>query len=58
MAVSDLEALEETLSLLSRPGALDQIREAEAEISAGNTTGTEELRWLLAKRAERERCSR
>ena len=35
MSVSDLEALEETLELLSTPGALDEIRAAEAEISRG-----------------------
>jgi hypothetical protein len=34
------------------PGAVDQIREAEA----GNTTGADEL-WLLAQQAERERRS-
>jgi hypothetical protein len=52
-----LEALEETLDLLSTPGAVDQIREAEADISEGNTTGTDELWRLLAQRAERERRS-
>lgn len=38
MAVSDLEALEETLDLLSMPGALEQIRQAEADIAAGENS--------------------
>jgi hypothetical protein len=50
----DLPALEETLELLSTPGTLDQIRDAEADISTGNTSGADELRQLLAQRAERE----
>lgn len=55
MAVSDLEALEETLDLLSTPGAVDQIRNAEAEIARGEVTDADELRRLMAERAERER---
>jgi len=55
MALSDLEALEETLDLLSTPGALEQIRQAEADIARGDVTGADELRALLTERAERER---
>jgi len=55
MAVSDLEALEETLDLLSTPGALEQISQAEADIAAGETVDADELRRLLAARADRER---
>ncbi len=55
MAVSDLEALEETLDLLSTPGALDEIRQAEADISAGAAIDADELRRVLAERAARER---
>lgn len=54
MAVSDLEALEETLDLLSTPGALEQIRQAEADIAAGEAIDADELRRLLAARAEHE----
>lgn len=54
MAVSDLETLEETLDLLSTPGALKQIRAAEADIAAGQAIGADELRRQLAARAERE----
>jgi antitoxin YefM len=44
LAVSDLEALEETLDLLSTPGALEQIRAIDAE----------ELRRLMAQRVRAE----
>lgn len=54
MAVSDLEALEETLDLLSTPGALEQIREAEADIAAGEAVDADELRRQLGARVERE----
>lgn len=35
MSTEDLEALEETLDLLSQPGAMDEISRAEADIDAG-----------------------
>jgi antitoxin YefM len=52
--VSDLETLEETLDLLSTPGALEQIYEAENDISSGDTIDAAELRRQLGARAERE----
>ena len=55
IAVSDLEALEETLDLLSTPGALEQIRQAEADIAAGNVIDADELHRQLTARAEHER---
>lgn len=57
MSVSDLEALEETLDLLSTPGALDEIRAAEAEISRGEAIGAEELRRLVDQRGQSEQGS-
>ncbi|MFC4585787.1 type II toxin-antitoxin system Phd/YefM family antitoxin [Sphaerisporangium corydalis] len=51
MSVSDLNALEETLDLLSTPGALEEIHEAESEIARGEATGADELRRLMAERA-------
>ena len=55
LALSDLEALEETLDLLSTPGALEQIRAAEAEIARGEAIDAEELRRLMAERVRAER---
>jgi len=54
MSVSDLEAIEDTLDLLSTPGALDEIREAEAEITRGETIGADELRELMEQRRRLE----
>jgi hypothetical protein len=48
------KSLEESLDLLTTPGALAQIREAEADIAAGQVVGADELRRLLAERADRE----
>lgn len=50
LSVSDLEALEETLDLLSTPGALDEIRAAEAEIASGDAIGADELRRQMEQR--------
>jgi antitoxin YefM len=50
MAVSDLDALEETLDLLSTPGAVDQIRQAEADIADGQAIDADELRRQMAAR--------
>ena len=55
ISVSDLETIEETLDLLSTPGAIDQIRTAEAEIARGEAIGADELRRLMAERARNER---
>ena len=54
LSVSDLEALEETLDLLSTPGALDEIRTAEAEIARGEAVGADELRRLMEERMRAE----
>jgi prevent-host-death family protein len=50
IAVSDLEALEETLDLLSTTGAVEQIRQAEADIAAGHAIDADELRRQMAAR--------
>jgi prevent-host-death family protein len=57
LAVSDLEALEETLDLLSTPGAREEIRAAEAEIARGEAIDAEELRRLMAERVRAEQVS-
>jgi antitoxin YefM len=57
LAVSDLAALEETLDLLSTPGALEEIRATEAEIARGEAIDAEELRRLMAERVRAEQVS-
>jgi prevent-host-death family protein len=43
IAVDDLDCLEETLDLLSTPGAVEQIRQAEAEFERGEYAPAEEV---------------
>ena len=54
ISVSDLQAIEDTLDLLSTPGALDEIREAESEIARGEAIDADELRRLMAQRMRDE----
>jgi antitoxin YefM len=44
LSPDDLEGLEETLDILSEPGALEQIRQAKDEIERGEYVTAEELR--------------
>jgi antitoxin YefM len=57
LAVSDLEALEETLDILATPGAVEQIHQAEDEISRGEAINAEELVRLLAERRRGEQAA-
>lgn len=50
----DLAALEETLDVLSDPGALADVREAEAEHARGEVTTGEEMARLIEERQRRE----
>ena len=44
MSPGDLEGIEETLDILSTPGALEEIRAADADVRAGNYFTAAELR--------------
>jgi antitoxin YefM len=44
MSPDDLEGIEETLDILSTPGALEEIRASDAEVRAGNYFTAAELR--------------
>ena len=46
----DLEALEETLSILSDPKAMRAIRKAEAELDLGDVVTADELRAKYLQR--------
>lgn len=50
IAPDDLATLEETLDVLSTPGALEEIREAEREIARGKTFDESTIRADLARR--------
>jgi len=47
---ADLEALEETLDVLSDPTAMQRLREGEAAVAAGDVVDEAGLRDLVAKR--------
>lgn len=47
----DLEALEETLDVLSDPAAMQRLREGEAAAAAGDVVDEAGLREIVAKRA-------
>jgi prevent-host-death family protein len=49
MSPEDLEALEETLDLLSQPGAMDEISRAEADIDAGLGVSVADVRAKYVK---------
>jgi len=46
----DLEALEETLDVLSDPAAIEQLRQGEAAVAAGDVLDEAGLRELVAAR--------
>lgn len=48
----DLASLEETLDILSTPGALEDIRTAEREIARGETSDEATIRADLARRTD------
>jgi antitoxin YefM len=50
MSPDEYEGLEETLDILSTPGALEQVRQADAEIDAGNWVTAAELRAKYLKK--------
>jgi len=47
---ADLEALEETLDVLSDPAAMQRLREGEAAVAAGDVVDEAGLRDLVVKR--------
>lgn len=50
MSNDDLEALEETLDVLSTPGLLRSLAEGEADVAAGDVLDEAGLRALMAGR--------
>lgn len=57
ISADELASLDETVDILSTPGALDQIRQAEAEVNRGEYVGAEEMSRRLAERRTAERRS-
>ena len=53
IAVDDLESLEETLDILSTPGAVEEIRQAEDAIARGDVLNADQVRELVADRGRK-----
>lgn len=54
VSAEELESLDETVDLLSTPGALEEIREAEADIDRGEFVTAAEMGRILEDRRARE----
>jgi antitoxin YefM len=50
ISAEDLESMEATLELLSDPGAMERVRQAQADLSAGKGLTGEEMADLMARR--------
>jgi antitoxin YefM len=50
LAVEDLESLEETIAILSDPGAMRQLAESEAELAQGPGESEEQLAEAMQRR--------
>ena len=57
ISADELASLDETVDILSTPGALDEIQQAEAEISRGEHVTAQEMDRILAERRAREHRS-
>ena len=51
IAVADLDSILETLDSLSTPGALEAIREGQADVAAGRYVTMEDMRAAVRDRA-------
>ncbi|MGH8933202.1 MAG: type II toxin-antitoxin system Phd/YefM family antitoxin [Egibacteraceae bacterium] len=54
LSPDDLESLEETLDILSSPGALEEIQEARAAIARGEVYSLEQVETEVAQRRPHE----
>jgi len=57
ISVDELASLDETVDILSTPGALEEIRQADAEIGLGDFVTGEEMSRILAERRAHEHRS-
>jgi len=52
ISADELESIEETLDLAMTPGALEQIKQAEADIDAGNYYTEDDVRRMFLKKRQ------
>ncbi len=57
ISVVELASLDETVDILSVPGALEEIRQAESEVGRGEYVTAEQMSTILAERRTREHRS-
>lgn len=57
ISADELASLDETIDILSTPGALEEIRQADAEISRGEYVTAEQMSKIIAERRTREHRS-
>lgn len=57
ISTEELESLDETVDILSTPGALEEIREAEAQLDRGEYVTAAEMSRILDDRRAREHRS-
>ncbi len=57
MSAEDLESLEATLELLSDPGALGRLAQAQSDLAAGRQVTEEDMAAEMEQRRRRERPS-
>jgi len=55
LSAEDLDSLEATIELLSDDAAMRRLREAEADLAAGEVTAAGEMAELMEQRRRRER---
>lgn len=58
ISADELASLDETVDLLSTPGSLTEIRQAETEMGRGDYVTAEEMTRVLAERSAREHHDR
>lgn len=54
LSADDLESLEATIELLADEDAMRRVRQADADIAAGDVTSADELAELMEQRRQRE----
>jgi hypothetical protein len=56
-AAGELSSLEATIELLADPPAVERVRQAEADVAAGDLTSAAEMAELMRRRLERSASS-
>jgi antitoxin YefM len=55
LSAEDLESMEATIELLSDEAAMERVRQADADVDAGDVTTADEMAEHMERRRQRER---